>query len=246
MFTKDEVNNLVLKYNSDFKRNIPMFEAVEYDEEKAEASVKLFELSNDKFIIHISNDMNSYHLKYQESVLYHEFTHVFDFITFKDKSDNVSDIVKSYSEMHAELCKIKYLISIFNKVKILNVANIKVYDKNEIKSLSVVSGNYFNQSVHFMNKFLSNYDPYDIDDAIGNILYLCGYLSLEIKGKLIFKKVMDLYPPKYRESFLKIGLAALDNKPIVAAQEYNNLINICKNDSVSYVNEFYESKRQKP
>lgn len=234
MFTKDEVNSLVLQYNKDFKRNIPMFESVKYDEENANACVRLDEFSQGSYVLHISDKMESFNHKYQESVLYHELTHVFDFFNYKDKCDNISNILKSYSEAHAEVCKIRFLIGIFDKPKILNLSKIKVNFEHESQTLAIVSENYFNQSKYWMEHFLNSYNPMCINIAIGQIMYFCGYLTLEINGKTIFKKMMNLYPEKYRRCIINIGMAVFNNNPITSAEEYGKLLRICRNDSINY------------
>ena len=57
--------------------------------------------------------------KFQIAVLWHEFTHISDFLYYKDGNLNILDIMKSYSEAHAENIKLRYLLDLKPNEKII-------------------------------------------------------------------------------------------------------------------------------
>lgn len=226
MFTLEQINNEVDLYNEYTGYNIPQIHKVFYgDFSKYEANVKTTDLYFGKYIIYISNIINRYHTEYQKSVLWHEFTHISDYILYKERySEYIDDIMKSYSEAHAESIRLRYLLHLpINKL--LGREHRIIINKNKKESLDLLTASYMNYSVSDINSFLLNNDPYDFDHAISNFCYMCGYLNLckiSDRTKLI-NYVLTLYPKKYRANLRGMSNSIFKEDPKQCASLYQKL-----------------------
>ena len=207
MFTIEQINKEIDSYNEYTGYNIPHAHKVFYgDFSRCEAKVKTTDLYLGKYVIYISNIMNGYHKEYQKSVLWHEFTHIRDYIAYTKEDGYIDDIMKSYSEAHAESIKIRYLLHLpINKL--LGKERRTIIIKNKKESLDLLTASYVNHSISDINSFLLNNDPYDFDHAISNFCYMCGYLVLvkEPDRTRLIDYIIGLYPNEYKSDLYNLS-----------------------------------------
>ena len=227
MFTLEEVNKEIPKYNKYTSYNISNIHSIEYTNlnENMQAKVDYDDLIQNKYIIHISNDLNACPIEYQKAVLWHEFTHIYDYECYKTKEENIiKGILKSYSEAHAESILLRYLLHITPRQIIHSERRNIIYSGGK-SELNIVSRNYINISIELLKKFNNNQSFEKFSSAINNFCYFCGYLLLKKKSDAI--KLSDyaisLYPEQYI-SDLKLLYQAISNNEVgVSALIYNKL-----------------------
>ena len=103
MFTLEEINEEVMKFNKYLSCNIPDITSFEYsDTQRYYGEVKKEEIVNGLYIIHFSNLLNNCVESYQRSVIWHELVHIYDILWMINQypDTDVSTIISSYSEAH--------------------------------------------------------------------------------------------------------------------------------------------------
>ena len=207
MFKITEINNEVKLYNNYTGYNVPYIENIIYgDFPNCEAQVKTTDMRLEKYIIYISNAMNDYKIEFQKSVLWHEFTHINDYIKFKvDFPNCIDEILKTFSESNAESIKIRYLLHIpFNKI--IGSERRILLDKDKEKSLDVIASFYIEHSIKIFKEFTSDKDPCTFNLGMSCFCYACGYFSLlkePIKSKLCSHMISE-HPEIYRQDLFSL------------------------------------------
>lgn len=224
MFALNDINNELEKYNrymcSELK---PLYDIRYIDKESADAQVKKQDLNNGKAIIYISKGIDNYPLAYQKSLIWHEFTHIYDYEKYsRVNKEFANDILKSYSEAHAESIKFRYLLKLSIKQPLTNVKT-KIITEKGITTFEIASGNLMNQSIYYMTQFLTSHNPYHFDNAINFALYFYGAISLLPKGKLVLKRVLEKYPKEFGYDVYEIGEAILQNDVDKAVNIYRRM-----------------------
>lgn len=178
MFTLEEINNEVHKYNKYTSYEIPEFQKVEHDNSnKYFGEIRRNEIMNDNYIIHISDRLYDCPLEFQKSVIWHEATHLYNIINFKE-NENIEGIMKTYSEAHAESIQLRFLLHINPKQIVNQGTRFLIYETGK-EELSIVTGNYINHSLQALNNFQMSKSPNDFDLFTNNFCYFCGYMMLK-------------------------------------------------------------------
>jgi len=227
MFTLEQINNQVDAYIKYTGYEMPKIQQVVYgDFERCEAEVRVCDLRSKQYIIYISNIMDRYCEKYQNSVIWHEFTHITDYIKYeKVYSDKIGEILKSFSESHAESIKLRYLLNLSIKSSIGKERRF-VNDKYKKTEMGLISANYGNQSIDGMTKFLITGDPYDFDRGMNNFLYMVGYLCIvkrQLRNKL-GEYVVSLYPNQYKGDLKELMDYIFKNEIELSAMAYKKIL----------------------
>ena len=120
MFSINFINEQREYFNLSTNYNIPKIDdTIYYNNEESFAFISHNEIKNNSYIIHVSSSLLESPKKFQIAVLWHEFTHISDFLYYKDGNLNILDIMKSYSEAHAENIKLRYLLDLKPNEKII-------------------------------------------------------------------------------------------------------------------------------
>lgn len=217
--TLNEVNKLWKEYKE--KYNIKTdreISDVRFDtEEYVEGCFNLLELMDDTYILHLNPKINTYSESYVKFILFHEFTHFYDFFNcpFEEKEDLLF-YMNAYSEYHA--CRVTL-------AKALEVCPIKTIHMNKIQ----IPGPYSEISVrqlleeclyrvkYNMDLFFLTFDLNDIVNAFRHLMYLFGYLSVFTNDKALVAQTMD-YLNVSDPRFIKLydALKATDLEDVVA------------------------------
>ena len=152
MFTLEEINNEIQKYNMYTSYNIPEFQHIEHgDNDKYFGEIRCSEIIEDNYTIHISNELYDCPIEFQKSVIWHETTHLYDILRFR-QNENMDGIIKTYSESHAVSIQLRYLLHITSK-QIINQGKRFLIHKDGRTDLGTVTANYINQSIQSLNNF---------------------------------------------------------------------------------------------
>lgn len=130
--TKDSVYELYNEYKKEKNcAELPNFDLDISYSVGALAMFKLDELLEENYILHINHLISTYEDIFTKSILYHEFTHFYDFINMKDKilRKNIEYFMRTYSEYHASQEEISFQI---NHIHLKSV-NDKVFYKSKEK-----------------------------------------------------------------------------------------------------------------
>lgn len=178
MFTLDEINNEVQNYNTYTSYYVPEFHNIEHDNSNRYfGEIRTTEIKNNKYTIHISSELYNCPLEYQKSVIWHETTHLYDILRFR-QNENMDGIIKTYSESHAVSIQLRYLLHITSK-QIVNQGKRFLIHKDGRVDLGTVTANYINQSIQSLNDFQKSKKPNDFDSFTNNFCYFCGYMMLK-------------------------------------------------------------------
>ena len=101
-----EINKKWSFYKDRYHLDSPIqIEEVRFDAEKGvDSSFDIKELYSGQWILHLSNDIHSYRSDYVDYILWHEFTHLYDFLTQPYEYKVMRKIylyMNTYSEYHA-------------------------------------------------------------------------------------------------------------------------------------------------
>ena len=96
--------NKIYNYYEEYKKfmnitEIPNIEIILNTENHPTDSTAFVEITSD-ITLHIDSDVFTYNENYIRGILFHEFTHVYDYVRLKDK-ENFKDILGTWSEYHA-------------------------------------------------------------------------------------------------------------------------------------------------
>ncbi len=178
--TLDQVNLLWNEYKEKYDLDTDVqIQAIQYDTpEGVEGCFDLIELIGGKYILHLNKKFHIYTENYIRFILFHEFTHFYDFIKsdFEARED-LFLYMNSYSEFHA--CK----VTLFRFIEILTIESIHV-DKIQIpgpfKEISIrrlLEESLWRTKIGY-ETFYAMYQPNDFVSAFRLLMYLFGYISL--------------------------------------------------------------------
>lgn len=223
MFTLEEINNEIQKYNMYTAYNIPEFRHIEHDDnDKYFGEIRCSEIIEDNYTIHISNELYDCPLEFQKSVIWHEATHLYDILRFK-QNKNMDGIIKTYSEAHAESIQLRYLLHITSK-QIVNQGKRFLIYKTGKEDLSIVTGNFINQSIQALNDFQISKTPRDFDSFTNNFCYFCGYMMLKKRSDSdkLSSYVISKYP-KHKEDLHLLYNSIMSGDFDMSAKIYNKM-----------------------
>ena len=164
------------KYDIDSDAKIT---AVKYDTDKyVEGCFNLLELMDGEYILHLNPNVHLYSESYVKFILFHEFTHFYDFIKcpYEEKLPMIM-WMNAYSEYHA--CRVT--LARFIETLTLNFVHVdKIqlpgpYREISIRRLLVES--VYRAKMCF-DSFARDYQLSDFGNGFRQLMYLFGYLSL--------------------------------------------------------------------
>lgn len=201
MFTKEEIDKLRLEYIKYTSFIIPEIDDVVYENtDRFYGEINHNEISFGKYIIHLSNSLNSCPIEFQNAVVYHEFTHIYDYITNASLSKNQIDgFMHTYSEAHAEAIKLRHLLKLDMKRKINQ--GIRYLESNNGKSdIGTVTSTYLNQSLTSYTLFTQEKLPKHFYNFLHSYCHFCGYMTIRIQKEatIIIDGILEKFPPQYR------------------------------------------------
>lgn len=198
MLSEKEIVELYKKYQNDFKCNLPELELKQEFMFDRNGMIKDFD--NEHTVLVIDKDFNSGNKsrRYIESILYHEFTHIYDHANlFIDKTDfqEVTNLLFPYTEIHAIIVETKCILGlIYNPKKEINLSS-NLYVKHGNIQLKEHMQNIYDN----FNAMISAIDDCD-DNIVIDIVTIIAYYI----GILIFLEEYNLdnpYPIEFPETW---------------------------------------------
>lgn len=187
------------------------------------AKIDFNDLIKNKYIIYVNKRLDKFPVKYQMSVIWHELTHIFDFVTYKNKYKNIHELLKSYSESHAISIQLKYLTDLKLDDKI-TTSDKEVFYQGKIQSLAEISANYLNRSYSYMLKYFDTKNLLDFNESLNYFFHFCGYLTTRNNSQIIFKGAMKEYPSNnYKNILIMLGEAILNRNIQLTVKLYTDM-----------------------
>jgi len=204
-----QINNLwdEFKERYDIDKDIKI-SGVCYDTaEDVEGSFDLFELMDGKYILHLNPRFHLYSDAYVRFVLFHEFTHFYDFIKcdIEERKDFFL-YMNTYSEYHA--CRVT-LARFIEQLKVYEFDIDKIQIPGPFKEISVrklITEALYRVKYAYLS-YLETFDPADFVSAFRQLMYLYGYLSLFEQDETMVKQSLafiGLSNEKYLELFMEL------------------------------------------
>ncbi|MDO4976911.1 MAG: hypothetical protein Q4E53_06590 [Eubacteriales bacterium] len=176
------------KYGIDSDR---MIESVQYDtEEYVEGCFNLLELMDNQYILHLNPNIHLYNENYVKFILFHEFTHFYDFFhcPFEDKNEKLY-FMNAYSEFHA--CKVTLARCINQyQLKLTDVDKIQIPGPYKEISIRTLLEESLYRVRYFMQIYYMSYEVNDFINAFRQLMYLFGYLSLFKNDDLLVEQTL--------------------------------------------------------
>ena len=212
-----QINELWTEYKTKYGIETDrMIEEVRYDtEEFVEGCFNLLELMEKRYILHLNPKVHLYNENYVKFILFHEFTHFYDFFhcPCEDKNDKLY-FMNAYSEFHA--CRVTL-------ARVIHQYELKLTDVNKIQ----VPGPYSEISIrqlleeglyrvrYYMGIYYLTYQVDDFINAFRQLMYLFGYISLFKNDDILVEqtlkmiqvddpRVTELYEAMKAEDFDKV------------------------------------------
>ena len=175
-----QINELWNEYKE--KYDLPkdvQISAVQYDAEKyVEGFFNILELLDGKYILHLNPRFHLYSDSYARFILFHEFTHFYDFINSSfDETEDLFIYMNAYSEFHA--CRVT-LARFMERLtlKTVHIDKIQIPGPfNEISIRHLLEEGLWRVKVCF-EQFLETLEPNDFVMTFRQLMYLLGYISL--------------------------------------------------------------------
>ncbi len=178
--TLAEINQLWTEYKRKYDIDSDaMIEAVEFDAaENVEGFFNIMELLDGQYIIHLNSNIHIYDDDYVKFILFHEFTHFYDFINRPyDHGEKLFLYMNAYSEFHA--CRVTLARSIEQfRVDVVNVDKLQIpgpYREMSIRTL--LEDTLWRAKIGF-EYYYDSMLPTEYASAFRVLMYLFGYLSL--------------------------------------------------------------------
>lgn len=207
MFTTEEINNLRQEYIKYTTYSIPEIQSIVYEDTKDfYGKVNYEDISSNNYVIHFSNDLNDCPVKFQKSIVYHEFTHIYDLTSNASLTKNQIDgFMHTFSEAHAESIKLRYLLSLDIKRKI-NQGVRYLENYNGKSDIGTVTSTYLNQSLTSYGCFIKNPLPKHFYNFLHSYCHFCGYLTIRTPkdAKIILNGVLNKFPIQYCDDLRKL------------------------------------------
>ncbi len=194
-------NEYKKKYNIDSDKEIL---EVKYDtDEYVEGCFNLLELMDGKYILHLNKRLVTYSDSYVKFILFHEFTHFYDFFhcPYKEKEELLL-FMNAYSEYHA--CRVT-LARTLQQTTLLKVHVDKKQVPGPYHEISIrrllEEGAY--RVKYFVDLFFTHFELHDIINGFRHLMYLFGYFSLFHNDKDLVKQTLK-YLNIEDERFVKL------------------------------------------
>lgn len=176
------------KYDIDSDAQIA---SVQYDtEEYIEGCFNLMELMDDQYVLHLNPRMHLYSENYCKFILFHEFTHFYDYIKrpYEEKEDLIM-WMNAYSEYHACRVTLARFIEMCT-LKTVHIDKIQIpgpYKEISIRRLLVES--VYRCKLCF-DAFFFDYQLQDFANGLRQLMYLFGYLSLFENDEMMVEQTL--------------------------------------------------------
>ncbi|MCI6858684.1 MAG: hypothetical protein MR867_05275 [Eubacterium sp.] len=188
-----QINDLWDEYKKKYGLDMDIrISAVVYDAEKyVEGFFNLLELLDGKYILHLNPRFHLYSDSYARFILFHEFTHFYDFINCPfDKSEDLFIYMNAYSEFHA--CRVT-LARFMERltIKTVHVNKIQIPGPfNEISIRNLLEEGLWRVKVSF-EQFMNSLEPNDFIMTFRQLMYLLGYISLFENDEVLLKQTLE-------------------------------------------------------
>lgn len=190
--TLKQINKLWDEYKRKYNIDSDIYiSEVKYDtDEYVEGCFNLLELIDGQYILHLNPKMHLYSENYVKFILFHEFTHFYDFFhcPYEEKEDLLL-FMNAYSEYHA--CRVT-LARTLEQTTLYSVHVDKMQvpgPYNEISIRRLLEECLFRVK-YYMDLFFLDFQLGDIINAFRHLMYLFGYLSLFHNDKDLVKQTM--------------------------------------------------------
>ena len=188
-----QINELWNEYKE--KYDLPkdvQISAVQYDAEKyVEGFFNILELLDGKYILHLNPRFHLYSDSYARFILFHEFTHFYDFINSSfDETEDLFIYMNAYSEFHA--CRVT-LARFMERLtlKTVHIDKIQIPGPfNEISIRHLLEEGLWRVKVCF-EQFLETLEPNDFVMTFRQLMYLLGYISLFENDDVLLEQTLQ-------------------------------------------------------
>lgn len=177
------------------------------------AKFNINELLNDNYILHINPSIRNYNETHIKAILFHEFTHLYDFFVINNKLSDVNEIktyLNSYSESNASNVELEILLKLPHKSQLYyNDLNISIpYLKDEI-----TLANFLSEKFTGAICALLSFEPNPIIHPVTQLCYYFGYLKTLSNGKALFNNEIHEIKTPLKNDIIKLANAYWNNKP---------------------------------
>lgn len=195
-------NDIIYKYFDEFKKEqkcekLPKFSIDQNDNGDSFGRFDFNELQNKQYILHLNCKLGNYPDQFIKSILWHEFTHFYDYCELKNKlnSDDLLTYMTSDSEYHAAqnelMCQIKY--------SLINCRKVTLYYKNEEYTLKDYMISTLSNLTAIANADRNKYQDYTEEQLLRECIsaqkFLFYYLGkLKIAQEFSQDEIIDLLP----------------------------------------------------
>lgn len=195
-------NDIIYKYFDEFKKEqkcekLPKFSIDQNDNGDSFGRFDFNELQNKQYILHLNCKLGNYPDQFIKSILWHEFTHFYDYCELKNKlnSDDLLTYMTSDSEYHAAqnelMCQIKY--------SLINCRKVTLYYKNEEYTLEDYMISTLSNLTAIANADRNKYQDYTEEQLLRECIsaqkFLFYYLGkLKIAQEFSQDEIIDLLP----------------------------------------------------
>ena len=177
-----QINNLWEEYKETYELDSDArITAVRYDTgEYVEGCFNLIEMMDGDYILHVNPNMHLYNEEYCKFILFHEFTHFYDYITNpfpEEEKEKLIMWMNAYSEFHA--CRLT-LARCIELVRLKTVDVDKMQIPGQYKEISIrqlLMESIYRAQIFFMDFIVSN-NLQDYANGLRSLMYLLGYVSL--------------------------------------------------------------------
>lgn len=207
-FDEDKIFSLIHNIYEEFKTficclNMPLFSITLSDKNDMLGMWNFDELYNNNYNLFLNANLFSYNSLYIKSILFHEFTHLYDYINIKNiyhEKDIIRELMNTYSEYHASQIE---LLSQMN-VKTIKSVSRKIPNKYMIqgKDSCITINDYILYPLANAFDILNsnkecfvNYNKYEFAEICNKaqkfMIYYFG--KLDIANKYVQKIIPDVY-----------------------------------------------------
>lgn len=166
--------------------------AVKYDTDRyVEGCFNLLELMDGNYTLHLNSNVHLYSESYVKFILFHEFTHFYDFIKcpYEDKLKMIM-WMNAYSEFHACRVTLARFIETLT-LKMVHVDKIQLPGPyREISIRRLLTESVFRAKMCY-DSFYQNYELQDYANGFRQLMYLFGYLSLFQNDKMMVEQTIN-------------------------------------------------------
>lgn len=200
--------------------------AVQYDAEGfVEGYFNLLELLDGKYILHLNKRFHLYSDSYARFILFHEFTHFYDFINSSfEEPEELFIYMNAYSEFHA--CRVT-LARFMERLTIQTVHIDKIQIPgpfNEISIRRLLEEALWRVKVTF-EQFLETLEPNDFVMTFRQLMYLLGYISLFDNDDVLVEQTLkftDLDSDDFRDLYKAMKEINLEEVIRLTRKIYNS------------------------